>query len=95
METTDVLKAVAAMQPIVNSLMHSVEAAEVSGEEKKRQVMDLAGAVYEGARRTGALDGVRETRGLSWVDLAPVLSILVDGLVAIFKAIGLWFSRKG
>jgi hypothetical protein len=94
METTDVLKAVAAMQPIVNNLMHSIEGADVSGEAKKAHVMDLAGAIYEGARRTGALDGVRETRGLAWVDLAPLLSTLIDGLVAIFKAIGLWFSRS-
>lgn len=94
MDTADVLRAVAAMQPIVNSLMHSVEAADVPGDVKKQQVMDLAGAVYEGARRTGALDGVRETRGLAWIDIAPLLSTLIDGLVAIFKAIGLWFSRS-
>lgn len=94
METTDVLKAVAAMQPIISHLMKDIEGADVAGDVKKQHVMDLAGAVYEGARRTGALDGVREVRGIAWIDLMPVFSLLIDGLVGIFKAVGLWFSRS-
>lgn len=94
MDTTDVLKAVSAMQPIITNLMHDIESADVPGGTKKAHVMDLAGAIYEGARRTGALDGVREVRGLSWEELVPLFGVLVDGLVAIFKAVGLWFSGK-
>lgn len=93
METSDVLKAVSAMQPIISNLMKDIEGADVPGDVKKAHVMDLAGAVYEGARRTGALDGVKEVRGIAWVDLVPVFSLLIDGLVTIFKAVGLWFSR--
>lgn len=93
METSDVLKAVGSMQPIISNLMKDIEGADVPGDVKKQHVMDLAGAIYEGARRTGALDGVREVRGIAWVDLVPVFSLLIDGLVTIFKAVGLWFSR--
>jgi hypothetical protein len=94
METTDVLKAVAAMQPIVERLVVDLERADVPGPVKRQQALDLAGAIYEGARRTGALDGVKEVRGLDWSLVAPLIGLLVDGLVTAYKALGLFLSKR-
>jgi len=94
METADVLKAVGAMQPIVERLVVDLERADVPGPVKRAQALDLAGAIYEGARRTGALDGVKEVRGLDWSLIAPLIGLLIDGLVAAYKALGLFLSKR-
>lgn len=94
METTDILKGVAALQPIITRLMHDVDAADVPGDQKKAQVLELAGSIYEGARRLGVLEGTKELRAVDWSLLAPVLGLLIDGLVSLFKAVGLWVSKR-
>lgn len=94
MDINDGIKAAAALAPLVSALTREAERSGATGTEKRAAVMELAGAIYEGARRTGALDGVKETRGLDWTTLAPLVGLLVDGLVALFNRLRLFASRQ-
>lgn len=94
MTTDDGLKLATTLAPFVTRFMQEVEKAGVPGADKKAAVMELTGTVYEGARRLGALDGVKEVRGVEWAVLSPLISILVDGIAKLFNALGIWISRK-
>lgn len=94
MTTDDGLKLAATLAPFVTRFMQEVERSGAPGADKKAAVMELTGTVYEGARRLGALDGVKEVRGVEWSVLAPLVGILVDGIAKLFNALGIWISRK-
>lgn len=93
MTTDDGLKLASTLAPFVTRFMQEVEKAGVPGADKKAAVLELTGTVYEGARRLGALDGVKEVRGIEWSVLAPLIGILIDGIARLFNAVGVWFKK--
>lgn len=92
--TDDGLKLAATLAPFVTRFMQEAERAAVPGADKKAAVLELTGTVYEGARRLGALDGVKEVRGIDWVVLMPLISILIDAIAKLFNTIGVWVKRS-
>ena len=93
MDTNDKLKLVGALAPIVQGFMQTAERSGAPGAEKRQAVLELTEAVYVGAQRTGALDGVKELRGVDWSLIAPLVGILVDGLVTLFNRLRIWVAR--
>lgn len=91
-DTVEALRVVGAMAPIIRDFMSTAERSNATGEEKRQAVLDLTEAVYRGAQRTGTLDGVKELRGLDWALLAPVIAVLVDGLVALLNRLRIWIN---
>ena len=89
----EILGLVAALAPFVSRFSRDLEGSPATGEQKRKAVLDLVGTVYEGARRLGVLDGVKEIRGVAWVQLEPLAGILVDATVAAYKATGVFVSR--
>lgn len=94
MKTEDGLVIAAALAPFVTRFMQEAEKSALPGADKKAAVMELTGTVYEGARRLGALDGIKEIRGVEWAVLAPFIGIVVDGIAKLFNALGLWLRKK-
>lgn len=95
-DTTETLRVVGAMAPIVRDFMSTAEKSGATGEQKRQAVLELTESVYRGAQRTGALDGVKELRGVDWSLLAPLVGLLIDGLARLFNALGIWItSSKG
>ncbi|HZR80375.1 MAG TPA: hypothetical protein VFD92_04685 [Candidatus Binatia bacterium] len=94
MEATDAIKVAAALAPIVSQFVKEVEHTDASSEEKKAAVMGLTETVYRGAQALGTLDGVKELRGVDFSTLAPLFAILVDGVVALFKAVRIFVSKR-
>lgn len=95
MTASDGLKLAADLAPIVSGFVKSVEGTSASGADKKAAVLDLTGTVYEGARRLGALSGVKEVRDVPWEALAPLISILIDAIVAAFNRLGVFLKKPG
>ena len=93
MTTDDGLKLASTLAPFVTRFMQEVEKAGVPGADKRSAVLELTGTVYEGARRLGALDGVKEVRGIEWGVLAPLIGILIDGIAKLFNAVGVWIRK--
>lgn len=93
-DTTDTLRMVGALAPIVRDLMTTAEKSSAPGADKRREVLELTASIYEGARRTGALDGVKELRGVDWSLIAPLVGLLIDGLARLFNALGIWISSR-
>lgn len=81
---------VAALAPFVRVFVRDFETTPASGEQKRKAVLDLVGTIYEGARRLGTLDGVKELRSVPWATLEPLVGVLVDGVVAAYKAVGVF-----
>jgi hypothetical protein len=77
------------LTPFVTRFVRSLDAAVASNEQKRKAVIDLVGTVYEGARRTGALDGVKEVRDVPWASLEPLVGLLVDSICSIYGRLGL------
>jgi hypothetical protein len=82
------------LRPYVERFMDEAEKSGLPGTSKKENVLNLVGTVYEGARRLGVLDGVKEVRGVEWAALAPFIGWIIDGLVAFYNAIGRWRSKS-
>ncbi len=93
-DTNSSLRLIGVMAPMITHAMQTVEPSSASGAEKREAVLELAGSIYEGLSRMGKLDGVKELKGVEWAALAPFVGLFVDGMVALFKRVGLWFSRK-
>ena len=94
MDLADALTIGAALQPYVKEFMNDVERSDLPGAAKRQKVLDLTGTVYEGARRLGKLDGVKELNGVDWSLLAPLIGTVVDGLVQLWNELGLWLSKR-
>ena len=77
------------LTPFVSRFITAMDRAVASNEQKRKAVIDMVGAVYEGARRTGALDGVREVRDVPWSLLEPLVGLLVDSICSVYGRLGL------
>ncbi len=87
---SNVFLLLADLTPFVSRFVKTLDSVpNASNEQKRKAVLDLVGSVYEGARRTGALDGVREVRDVPWVSLEPLVGLLVDSICSVFGRIGL------
>jgi hypothetical protein len=86
---SNVFLLLADLTPFVSRFVKVMDTAVASNEQKRQAVIDLVGTVYEGARRTGALDGVKEVRDVPWASLAPLVGLLVDSICSVFGRIGL------
>lgn len=80
------------LRPYVERFMDEAEASGMPGADKREQVLRLTGTVYEGARRLGKLDGVKELDGVDWALLEPFIGVIVDGIVTFYNAIKRWTS---
>lgn len=81
---------VAALSPFIRVFVRDVETSGASSEQKRVAVLQLVGTVYEGARRLGILDGVKELRHVPWTQVEPLAGVVVDGVVAMYKAVGVF-----
>lgn len=86
---SNVFLLLADLTPFVSRFVTTLDKAVASNEQKRKAVLDLVGTVYEGARRTGALDGVREVRDVPWSSLEPLVGLLVDSICSVYGRIGL------
>jgi len=87
---SNVFVLLADLTPFVTRFIRALDAVpNASNEQKRKAVTDLVGAVYEGARRTGALDGVREVRDVPWASLEPLVGLLIDSICSVYGRIGL------
>ena len=94
MDASDKLKLIGSLAPVVQGFMQTAERSGAPGPEKRQAVLELTEAVYLGAQRTGALDGVKELRGVDWSLIAPLVAILIDGLVGLFNRLRIWTARS-
>lgn len=76
------------LTPFVRRFVLEMDGAPVSGVQKRDAVLDLVGTIYEGARRTGALTGVKEVKDVPWASLAPLVGMLIDAICTIWTRVG-------
>jgi hypothetical protein len=81
---------VASLTPFIRTFVRDVETSSASSEQKRVAVLQMVGTVYEGARRLGILDGVKELKSVPWSQVEPLAAVVVDGVVAMYKAVGVF-----
>jgi hypothetical protein len=91
MDFFKIIRLVAALVPIIQALVQMVEnmVGSGSGEQKKEQVLNFLAGIW-GFLATDA--GIKEIKGTNFIDLKPLLGMVVDGIVSLANATGV-FSK--
>lgn len=94
-ESKSIIEAATIILPLVSAFAKQAEGSDLSGTEKHEAVATATEAAYKALQRSGS---VKEIKDIDWALVAPLVIPVGQGLisivVALFKRVGLFFSKK-